>query len=71
MPRKPDADAYAPREKSNSKQMNDAIAHSKRKRTGARDRPKSTDLDYDPAAKRRYDENYDAIFGKKKLPHGR
>ena len=64
-------DAYAARDKSNSRTMNDAIAHSKKKRTGARNRPKSTDLDFDPAAKRRYDENYEAIFGKKEIPHGK
>ena len=58
---------YAPREKSSSARINDAVKHTKRRRSN---KPATTDIEQDAAAKRRYDENYEAIFGKRELKHG-
>lgn len=60
---------YQRSEKANDKTLQSAIDHSKRRKR--RGKIASTDVDFDPAAKRRFDENYDAIFGKKELKHGR
>lgn len=51
---------YAPGE-SRSKTINEAAKYSSRRRPQG----KSTDLDFDAEAKRKFDENYDAIFRKK------
>jgi hypothetical protein len=59
---------YTPREKSSSARINDAVKHTKRRRST---KPSTTDIEQDADAKRRYDENYDAIFGKRELKHGR
>ena len=58
---------YQAREKSSSARINDAVKHTKRRRST---KPSTVDVEQDAAAKRRYDENYDAIFGKKELKHG-
>ena len=58
---------YHAREKSSSPLINDAVKHTKRRRST---KPSTTDVEQTADAKRRYDENYDAIFGKKELKHG-
>lgn len=60
---------YQVSEKANDKKLQSAIDFSKRRKRGKN--PKTTDLDYDVEAKRKYDANYDRIFGKKGLKHGR
>lgn len=58
---------YQAREKSSSARINDAVKHTKRRRST---KPSTTDIEQDADAKRKFDENYDAIFGKKELKHG-
>jgi hypothetical protein len=55
------------RETSSCPQINSAVKHSKRKRMKCA----TTDLVQTTEEKRRFDENYEAIFGKKDIPHGR
>ena len=59
---------YHAREKSSSARINDAVKHTKRRHSV---KPSTTDIEQDPAAKRRFDENYESIFGKRELKHGR
>jgi hypothetical protein len=58
---------YHAREKSSSARINDAVKHTKRRRST---KPSTTDIEQDATAKRKFDENYDAIFGKRELKHG-
>jgi hypothetical protein len=58
---------YQARDKSSSAKINDAVKHSSRKRMKCA----TTDIDFEAGAKKRFDDNYDAIFGKKELKHGR
>lgn len=62
-----DPQTYAHRDTASTPLLRDAIKHSSRKRRKCA----STDVDYDPSAKARYDKNYDEIFGKKEMKHGR
>lgn len=58
---------YTPREKSSSARINDAVKHTKRRKMKCA----TTDIEQTAESKRRFDENYEAIFGKKELKHGR
>lgn len=64
MPRDPQT--YARRDTASTKLMQDALKHSKRKRMKCA----TTDIEQTADSKRRYDENYEAIFGKRPLKHG-
>jgi hypothetical protein len=56
--------AYQTSDTCNDPLIASAIKHSKKVSGAAKDRPKTTDVEYDPEAKKRYDENYEAIFRK-------
>ena len=51
-----------------SKDIADAVKYSKGRAKGSK--IKSTDPEYSPEAKRAYDENWEAIFGHREIPHG-
>ena len=57
---------YQAREKSSSARINDAVKHTSRRRMKCA----TTDLEQTADSKRKFDENYEAIFGKKELKHG-
>lgn len=51
-----------------SKSIADAVKYTKGRAKGAK--IKSSDQEYSPEAKRAYDENWEAIFGKRDTSHG-
>jgi hypothetical protein len=56
---------YTPREKADRKGLQEAIEHSRR--TTSDGRISTTDAQTD---RQKYEEGYEAIFGKREIPHG-
>lgn len=61
-----DPNTYTNRETASTPLLRDALKHSKRKRMKCA----TTDIEQTSEGKRQYDENYEAIFGKRELKHG-
>jgi hypothetical protein len=59
-------DRYTPRPTSSSRKINEAVQHTS---SGSRTLS-TTDAAYDAESKRKFDENYEEIFGKRELRHG-